>query len=125
MARIGEIVRGPAAYEDLRIDDDLVDAIRADTVTPDALPLLAYTLQYLHRHFAEDGHLTLTEYRSFGGLEGSVRSQADAAIPVDRLSEEDRRELERRAAGWEVRGGCAERQRRAAALGRGCWLSDG
>ena len=93
MARIGEIVRGPAAYEDLRIDDDLVDAIRADTVTPDALPLLAYTLQYLHRHFAEDGHLTLTEYRSFGGLEGFVRSQADAAIPVDRLSEEDRRAL--------------------------------
>jgi hypothetical protein len=93
MARIGEIVRGPAAYEDLRIDDDLVDAIRADTVTPDALPLLAYTLQYLHRHFAEDGHLTLTEYRSFGGLEGSVRSQADAAIPVDGLSEEDRRAL--------------------------------
>ena len=94
MARIGEIVRGPAAYEDLRIDDDLVDAIRADTVTPDALPLLAYTLQYLHRHFAADGHLTLPDYRSFGGLEGSVRSQADAAIPIDRLSEEDRRALQ-------------------------------
>ena len=94
MARIGEIVRGPAAYEGLRIDDDLVDAIRADTVTPDALPLLAYTLQYLHRHFAEDGRLTLAEYRSFGGLEGSVRSQADAAIPIEKLSEEDRRALQ-------------------------------
>ena len=94
MARIGEIVRGPAAYEGLRIDDELVDAIRADTVTPDALPLLAYTLQYLHRHFAEDGRLTLAEYRSFGGLEGSVRSQADAAIPIEKLSEEDRRALQ-------------------------------
>jgi hypothetical protein len=93
MAQIGDIVRGPASYEGLRIDDDLVDAIRADTATPDALPLLAYTLQYMHDHFAGDGRLTLAEYRSFGGLEGSVRSQADAAIPVDRLSEEDRRAL--------------------------------
>lgn len=94
MARIGEIVRGPAAYEGLRIDDDLVDAIRADTATPDALPLLAYTLQYLHRHFAEKGQLTLVDYRSFGGLEGSVRSQADAAIPIDKLSQEDRSALQ-------------------------------
>jgi hypothetical protein len=94
MTRIGEIVRGPATYEGLRVDDDLVDAIRADTVTPDALPLLAYTLQYLHRHFADDGYLTLAEYHSFGGLEGSVRSQADAAIPIDKLSEEDRRALQ-------------------------------
>lgn len=93
MARIGEIVRGPAAYEGLRIDDDLVDAIRDDTATPDALPLLAYTLQYLHRQFAKDGSLTLAEYRSIGGLEGSVRSRADAAIPVDRLGDEDRRAL--------------------------------
>ena len=76
MARIGEIVRGPAAYEGLQIDDDLVDAIRADTATPDAPPLLAYTLQYLHRQFAKDGRLTLAEYQSLGGLEGSVRSQA-------------------------------------------------
>ena len=94
MARIGEIVRGPAAYEGLRINDDLVDAIRADTVTSDALPLLAYTLQYLHGHFSSDGRLTLADYRSFGGLEGSVRNQADAAIPIDQLSEEDRRALQ-------------------------------
>ena len=94
MTQVGEIVRGPAAYEGLHIDDDLVDAIRADTATPDALPLLAYTLQYMHDHFAGDGRLTLAEYRSFGGLEGSVRSQADAAIPVDRLSDEDGRALQ-------------------------------
>ena len=93
MARIGDIVRGPAVYEGLRIDDDLIDAIRADTATPDALPLLAYTLQYLHGHFAHDGRLTLAQYRSFGGLEGSVRSQADAAIAIDKLNEADRSAL--------------------------------
>jgi transposase len=36
-----------------------------------------------------------------------------------------RRALERRAAGWEFLGGCAERERRAAALGAGCWLFEG
>ena len=94
MDRLGDIVRGPAFYEGLEIDADLVDAIRTDTVTPDALPLLAYTLQYLHRHFSGEGRLRLTQYQSFGGLEGSVRSQADAAISIDTLSDEDRRALQ-------------------------------
>jgi WD40 repeat protein len=89
MTRIPEIIRGPAAYEDLHIEDELVDAIRADTAKPDALPLLAYTLQHLHRHFAKEGRLRLIDYRSFGGLEGSVRSQADLAVPIDKLSVED------------------------------------
>lgn len=93
MARIGEIVRGPAGYEGLGVEDELVEAIRADTNTPDALPLLAYTLRYLHDHFADDGRLALAEYRSFGGLEGSIRSQADAAIQIARMSEEDLRAL--------------------------------
>ena len=33
-------MRRPAAYEGLRIDDNLVNAMRADTITSDALPLL-------------------------------------------------------------------------------------
>ena len=116
MERVGEIVRGPAAYEGLQIDDDLVDAIRADTATPDALPLLAYTLQYLHRHFAGDGRLTLADYRSFGGLEGSVRSQADATIAIDRMSPEDRRALQEAfVPGW-----CGPPPMAASAAARPC-----
>lgn len=45
MDRVPELVRGPARYVDLKIEDDLVDAIRQDAETPDALPLLAYTLE--------------------------------------------------------------------------------
>jgi lysozyme family protein len=88
MERIGEIVRGPAAYEGLGVEDELVEAMRADTDTPDALPLLAYTLRYMHDRLGSNRTLSLARYRSFGGLEGSIRSQADAAIPVERLSEE-------------------------------------
>ena len=93
MARIGEIVRGPASLEGLEVEDALIEAIHADTGTPDALPLLAYTLRYLHERFGAGGRLRLGDYRSFGGLDGSVRSQADAAIPIERLPEDDRQAL--------------------------------
>jgi energy-coupling factor transporter ATP-binding protein EcfA2 len=82
--RVSEIVRGPARYEGLEVDDALVDALRRDTATPDALPLLAYTL----RHLKEN--LTLAAYQAIGGLEGSVRSQANAAIDARRLTPADR-----------------------------------
>ena len=94
MSQIGEIVRGPAAYEGLGVDENLVDAIRSDIAAPDALPLLAYTLQYLYRKFPRDKRLTLANYRSFGGLEGSVRGQADAAIPIHRMDDAERRALQ-------------------------------
>ena len=55
--RVSEIVRGPARYIRLLIDDDLLDAVRADVETPDALPLLAYTLQQLHARYGSDGRL--------------------------------------------------------------------
>jgi hypothetical protein len=97
MTRIGEIVRGPAAYEGLQVEDELVQAILADTNTPDALPLLAYTLRYMHDRFTGKGHLTLADYESFGGLEGSIRSQANAAISIDQLDEEDRRRSGKRS----------------------------
>lgn len=87
--RIGEIVRKPAAYEGVTVEDRLVDTIGAQTDTPDALPLLAYALRYMHDRFAGRGQLTLADYVSFGGLEGAIRHQADAAIPVERIDAED------------------------------------
>jgi len=89
MERVPEIVRGPARYTGLRIHDELVDAIRNDTATPDSLPLLAYTLQQLHDRFGADGELTFQEYKELGRLEGSIRTQANAAIKVDQLSRND------------------------------------
>jgi lysozyme family protein len=89
MDRIGEIVRKPADYEGLTVEDRLVDTIGAQTDTPDALPLLAYALRYMHDRFATGGRLTLADYASFGGLEGAIRNQADAAIPVEQLGKDD------------------------------------
>jgi hypothetical protein len=88
LTEVSEIVRGPAAYVGLTIDDDLVDALKADTVTSDALPLLAYTLRTLHEKYGADGRLTLDEYRMLGGLEGAVRKQADEVLRLEELSED-------------------------------------
>ncbi len=85
MERLGNIVRRPAEREGLVIDDDLVDALKSDTGTPDALPLLAYTLRHLHELHGADQRLTLQEYESIGRLEGSVRTQAEATIDVKNL----------------------------------------
>ncbi|MCW8088307.1 nSTAND1 domain-containing NTPase [Sabulicella glaciei] len=93
LERVPEVVRGPAQHIRLRVDDDLVDAIQRDVATPDALPLLAYTLRRLHDRRNTDDRLTLADYAALGGLEGSVRNEADAAIQVEELSAEDREAL--------------------------------
>ena len=94
--RVPEIIRGPARYTRLQIDDELVDAVRADVKTPDALPLLAYTLQQLHAGSGNNGRLTLDAYKDMlgedmlGGLEGSIRKIADESIDLQKLSKEDK-----------------------------------
>ena len=85
MDRLGDIVRKPAAWEGVTIDDDLVDALKQDTATADALPLLAYTLRHLYGLHGADQRLTLHEYRSIGGLEGSIRTQAERVVDIGRL----------------------------------------
>jgi hypothetical protein len=78
MERIGEIVREPAKkFAGLEIDDDLVDALRADMVTPDALPLLAFTLSRLFDRRRPEGRLELQQYEALGRLEGAIREEAE------------------------------------------------
>jgi WD40 repeat protein len=89
MDRVPKLARGPAKFIELRIDDNLVAALSDDTATPDALPLLAYTLQQLQLRYGNDGRLTLEEYKSLGGLEGSVRTIAREAIREDQLTRDD------------------------------------
>jgi lysozyme family protein len=90
---IGEIVRGPAACEGLGVEDELVEAMRADLDNLCGLPVLACTLRYMHDRLGSDRKLSLASYRSFGGPAGSARRPDDAAMPVDRLREPQRMAL--------------------------------
>ncbi|MHB8786163.1 MAG: toll/interleukin-1 receptor domain-containing protein [Thauera sp.] len=80
-SHFAEIVRGPARVAGLELEEGLVEALAHDTGHPDALPLLAFTLNRLWRDFGDDQCITLDEYRArLGGLEGAIRREAEAVL---------------------------------------------
>jgi formylglycine-generating enzyme required for sulfatase activity len=98
-----EVIKGPAlrlegTKRPLAIEDALVDTLLADIEAggaKDALPLLAFTLERLYVEHGGDGDMTIAEYRSLGGIQGSIEAaveraltaaDADSAIPKDRVA---------------------------------------
>ncbi len=98
-----EVIRGPAqrlagTKRALEIDDALPDVLLKDIEaggSTDALPLLAFTLERLYVEHGGDGDLTVAEYRSLGGIKGSIEAaveralkaaDADPAIPRERAA---------------------------------------
>jgi formylglycine-generating enzyme required for sulfatase activity len=98
-----EVIKGPArrlegTKRPLDIEGALVDALLADIDAggaKDALPLLAFTLERLYVEHGGDGDLTAAEYRSLGGITGSIEAaverafkaaDADPAIPNERVA---------------------------------------
>ena len=98
-----EIVKGPARRMEeteraLDLEEALVDVLLSDIeagAAKDALPLLAFTMERLYVEHGGDGDLTVAEYRSLGGIKGSIEvaveralesANADPAIPRDRVA---------------------------------------
>jgi len=96
-----EVIKGPAQRLEgtpraLRIDDEVVDALLADSEAggaKDALPLLAFTLERLYGEYGATGHLKLEHYEKLGRIEGSIEAavdrvfraaDADPKVPKDR-----------------------------------------
>jgi formylglycine-generating enzyme required for sulfatase activity len=98
-----EVIKGPArrlegTKRPLEVEAALVDTLLADIDAggaKDALPLLAFTLERLYVEHGGDGDMTVAEYRSLGGIRGSIEAaveralkaaDADPAIPRDRAA---------------------------------------
>lgn len=80
-SHFAEIIARPAQVAGIELESGLVETMVRDTGTADALPLLAFTLNRLWRDFGSDGRITLAEYRDrIGGLEGSIRQEAEAVL---------------------------------------------
>jgi hypothetical protein len=84
-AEFKEVVTGPAkrasqAGQSLRVDPALTQQLLRDCATPDALPLLALTLERLYRQYGGDGDLTLGEYTRMGGLKHIVQTEVDKIL---------------------------------------------
>jgi formylglycine-generating enzyme required for sulfatase activity len=98
-----EVIKGPArrlagSERPLAVEDALVNTLLTDIEAggaKDALPLLAFTLERLYVEHGGDGDLTAAEYRSLGGIRGSIEAaveralraaDADPAVPRERLA---------------------------------------
>jgi WD40 repeat protein len=96
LARVRDIIEGPARTAGLTVDDALVAAAMKDAATDDALPLLAFALRELYDRFGRKKHLTLEAYRALGDdagqlspLENAVRRKADEVLAAAKPSPED------------------------------------
>ncbi|WP_165938586.1 TIR domain-containing protein, partial [Parafrankia sp. BMG5.11] len=76
------VIREPARLAGLIVDDELVARMVTDTSDGQALPLLAYTLQRLHRAAHEIGTrgLSAALYTTIHGVRGALVDQADTAL---------------------------------------------
>ncbi|HEX3545780.1 MAG TPA: TIR domain-containing protein [Mycobacterium sp.] len=84
-----EVITGPATRSTagghpLMVEPALVNHLLEDcTEGGDTLPLLALTLARLHEDYADDGTLTLPDYRAMGGMRSVVQSEIDGLLSRD------------------------------------------
>jgi hypothetical protein len=96
-----DIIEGPArrlkdTERALKIEPALTEALLTDIEAggaKDALPLLAFTLEWLYLKYGGDGDLRLSEYEQLGRIKGSIEAAvkralaaADAADHATRLA---------------------------------------
>jgi WD40 repeat protein len=96
LARIPQIIEGPARVAGLGIDEAFVHHAARDAQTEDALPLLAFALRELYDRAADDNYLSLNDYNALGDakegltpLENAVRKAADDVLTEARPGEEE------------------------------------
>jgi hypothetical protein len=96
LARIHDVIKGPARISGLEVDDELILTATADAATDDALPLLGFALRELYDRFGTSKHLTIEAYRALGDrgaglspLENAVRNKADQVWAEAKTTPED------------------------------------
>lgn len=90
--RVADVIVKPAERAGVKFTDELVERLKRDAPTGDALPLLAFTLEKLFRQCAGDKRVTLREYEQLGGMTGAIK-QAVARILPDKLPPEVENDL--------------------------------
>ena len=84
MEDLREVIVKPTVQEVLEFDDpDLVDRILQEVIqAPGALPLLSFTMSELYEMYVTSGRndrmLTAADYKTLGGVIGSLRKKADS-----------------------------------------------
>ena len=79
-----QVIEGPARLAGLSVDAELVGRMVADTHSGNALPLLAFTLNQLAAGLSRGDELSAERYDELGGVQGTLASQANAALVAAR-----------------------------------------
>ena len=82
---ITSVIREPAKVAGMSVDDELIEKIKEDLTTTDALPILALCLNELYHKHKKSGHLTLSHYENLtengtNPLENIIKEKANEAI---------------------------------------------
>jgi WD40 repeat protein len=85
--RVTDVIEKPAARARVEFAPDLVERLKRDAPTADALPLLAFVLEKLFRRHKGDALIGLDDYEGLGGITGAI-TQAVARIMPDPLPAE-------------------------------------
>ncbi|MFG6083102.1 TIR domain-containing protein [Paracoccus litorisediminis] len=83
------VIEAPAKLGAIELESGLADRLLQDASTPDALPLLSFTLWLLWRDGHASGALTLRDYDALGGVEGAVAGEADAILALARQRDQE------------------------------------
>ena len=75
-----EVIERPGQLCGIKIEPALTDALLSEARGADALPLLAYTLERLHREYGADGELRLDEFNALGGMTGMITTAVEDAL---------------------------------------------
>ena len=78
------VIEMPARLAAIEIEEGLTDRLLADAETPDALPLLSFTLAVMCRDRGDEERLTVAAYERLGGLHGTITREADAVLAAAR-----------------------------------------
>lgn len=79
--RVHDVIVQPAARVGVTFTADLLERLKHDAPTSDALPLLAFTLEKLFRQCAGDQRIDLGEYESLGGMTGAIEHAVKKIVP--------------------------------------------
>ncbi len=74
------VIEMPARLAAIEMEEGLADRLLSDTETPDALPLLSFTLWVMCRDRRDDERLEVSAYERLGGLQGTIAREADAVL---------------------------------------------
>lgn len=75
--RFRAVIEEPAARAEVQLEPALTDALVRDASGADVLPLLAFTIERLHREFGAAGRLRLADYEAMAvfGVRSEQRSK--------------------------------------------------